>query len=74
MPLTTPDTVAAWLAGRLLPLVTLRLELEASYRLSSNLMETYLGHDAANRELAGEADASGASAISTLILRGRSFS
>jgi adenylate cyclase len=44
------------LIERLLPLITLRLELEASYRLSSNLLETYLGPNAARRVLAGEAE------------------
>ena len=38
----------------LLPLIALRLELEASYTLTNNLMETYLGRDAARRVLAGE--------------------
>jgi adenylate cyclase len=38
----------------LLPLIALRLELEASYHVSKSLMETYLGRDAARRVLAGQ--------------------
>ena len=38
----------------LLPLIALRLELEASYRMSEGLLETYLGRDAARRVLAGK--------------------
>ena len=38
----------------LLPLISLRLELAASYRMSRSLMETYLGADAARRVLAGQ--------------------
>ena len=38
----------------LLPLIALRLELEASYHMSKSLMETYLGRDAARRVLAGQ--------------------
>ena len=38
----------------LLPLIALRLELEASYHVSKSLLETYLGRDAARRVLAGQ--------------------
>jgi adenylate cyclase len=38
----------------LLPLIALRLELEASYQVSKSLMEIYLGRDAAQRVLAGQ--------------------
>jgi adenylate cyclase len=38
----------------LLPLIALRLEIEASYHVSKNLMETYLGRDAARRVLTGQ--------------------
>jgi adenylate cyclase len=40
--------------AQLLPLIALRLELEASYQMSRGLLETYLGGDAARRVLAGE--------------------
>ena len=38
----------------LLPILALRLELEASYHMSKMLLQTYLGEDAAGRVLAGE--------------------
>ena len=38
----------------LLLLIALRLELEASYRMSEGLLETYLGRDAARRVLVGK--------------------
>jgi len=38
----------------LVPFISLRLELESSYRMSQSLMETYLGADAARRVLAGQ--------------------
>jgi adenylate cyclase len=38
----------------LLPLIALRLELEASYHVSKSLMETYLGRDAARHVLTGQ--------------------
>jgi adenylate cyclase len=38
----------------LLPLIALRVELEASYQVSKSLMETYLGRDAARRVLTGQ--------------------
>jgi adenylate cyclase len=38
----------------LLPLIALRLELEASYEISVGLLETYLGRDAASRVLEGK--------------------
>ncbi len=56
------------LLDRLLPLIALRLELEASYNLSSNLMETYLGRDAAHRVLAGQIERGSGTRVRAAIL------
>ena len=37
----------------LLPLIELRLDLDAAYRMSESLLTTYLGHNAARKVLAG---------------------
>ena len=42
------------LLDALLPLIALRLELEASYEISEGLLETYLGRNAASRVLEGK--------------------
>ena len=42
------------LLGGLLPLIALRLELEATHDMARGLLETYLGGDAARRVLSGD--------------------